>query len=213
MFWLVQKLFHPIKKMNTVIKLTLLLSLFILYVASTPVSCNSGSTNMGSILETETLGKPKKSTPATPATPPPPPAPTGTNPCEDKDVCKLHCSFIYPTCTKTAYFIDFMNYAVGTDKTIQNSYIGVCIKRKNSKDVDNSWINLEIYKLAIPGNEYQQKKLAQQIDRVRKLLDNFVASGIPSQIYLASMFEVLFTFQKLCTSSPSENQKFPFNFF
>jgi hypothetical protein len=147
-------------------------------VHSGPVSCNSGSRYMGSLLEEDT---------------------NIFDPCADKDVCQFQCSSLIRGCSKTAYFADFMKHAKGSPSSISKVYIDVCIKRTTS-----SWVNEEIYKIAVQQESPTIKITYNKYKKnLRSLLDAFLNSRNEKFMYLAYFTEVLITLQKLCQQNSS----------
>jgi hypothetical protein len=146
-------------------------------VYSSPVSCNSGSNRMGSLLEEDT---------------------NGFDPCADKDVCQFQCSNLIRGCPATAYFENFMNHAKGSASSVSKVYIDVCIKRTTS-----SWVNEEIYKIAVQQESTTIKITNKYKKNLRSLLDAFLNSKNEKFMYLAYFTEVLITLQKLCQQNSS----------
>jgi hypothetical protein len=162
------------------LKLTLLLAFFVLFVSSGPVSCESGSRYMGSLLEEErTLDD--------------------EDPCKDKDVCRFDCAKFFPYCKEKAYFADFVNYATGEKpSTVAQIYMDVCIR--NSKS--NSWM----YKFLLATtvrlvNSYAVAKAKGSISSLIKILRD---SQVTKLVYMTYVVENLLVFQKLCDHNPGK---------
>jgi hypothetical protein len=181
--------------------LFLILTVLTIFVASGPVSCESGSRNMGSLLEVDdaqTLktGSWSNKRPVAPVAP--------VDPCKDKDVCRFECKNLpqFSTCTKTAYFVDFLNFATGTKHQISQTYIDVCVKRTTKGETN--WLNPILRKYRTYRNKQERYDEERSLYDLRQRLDQYFNSGSPRHVYLAHMIEVLLAFQKLCSQNPGK---------
>jgi hypothetical protein len=167
--------------------LTLLLCALIFFVSSSPVSCKSGSNDMGSLLEVDIL----------------------SSGCEDRDVCSVQCSRFVSGCTKEIYFGNFMdNIPSYHQATVAKAYVDACIDRKYDNPADFFWMRQKLV------NTYTDSQKSLNLPPVSvgygmpfvNVVQNMVNSGVPVYIYLARISELFLTLEKICNKRPDWRQ-------
>jgi hypothetical protein len=119
--------------MNSKLLLVLLTCLFCFEVFSAPVSCFSGSRNMGSLsMDDDTISEEYMVLEDIEEN-----LTLDNGNCQDKAVCQLECSYFYPTCTKKLFFdvTPFTRYQPPTNGQAPRgyeefqAYREVCVRR------------------------------------------------------------------------------------
>jgi hypothetical protein len=180
------------KKPNLMNILFLLVVLFCLVqvIISSPVSCDSGSKKMGSILEEEVefysdvvkFSELSKK-------------------CQDQEVCVFRCP-----CGKAVFFTDFTSNADPVIAAqIGQAYNTVCVRNIVDGKKQTSWINqllITLSKTVKLSNEASRPTELTENSPLSKIIFQFLRTRELPLMYIARFTEVLLTFQKICTEDP-----------